>query len=65
MCAPREGAEADVGVKNSAVARTSSGLTHSYAIDVAISMEGKSGQKVHILFQEPEGKFGTIVHTKY
>jgi hypothetical protein len=28
---------------------------------VATSMVGKLGQKLYIYFQEPEGKFGTIV----
>jgi hypothetical protein len=42
MGAPRESAEADAGVENSfAIGHTSNGLTHLYAIDVAISMAGQ------------------------
>jgi hypothetical protein len=48
-----------------AVAHTSSGATHSYTINAAISMAGKLGQKVCICFQEPEEKFGTIVQKKH
>jgi hypothetical protein len=65
MCAPQEGAEADAGVENFfTISHTSSSLRHSYTINVAISAVGKSGQKVYIYFQEPEGKFGTIAHKK-
>ena len=35
--------------------------THSYTIDVAISMDGRLADKLFICFQEPSGKFGPRV----
>jgi hypothetical protein len=66
MYAPREGASTNAGVQNSfTTSCTSSGLMHSYSINVAISVAGKLGQKIHIYFQQTEGKFGTIVQKKH
>jgi hypothetical protein len=47
------------------VAHTASDLTHSFTMDVAISMPGKLGHKTHNHFQEPEGEPGTFVKNKY
>ena len=35
--------------------------THSYTIDVAISMDGRLADRLYICFQEPSGKFGPRV----
>jgi hypothetical protein len=50
-----------VGKDTFAIAHSSSGLTHSYTINVAISMAAKLGQKLYIYFQDPERKFGKII----
>jgi hypothetical protein len=48
MGTPQKGTKSDLGVENSfAIAHASSGLTHSYTINVAISMAGKLGQKIN------------------
>jgi hypothetical protein len=69
MGAPREGADADAGAENSfAVAhfqRLNAFVHHRCAIyRNSTSMAGKLGRKVYSYFQEPEGKFGTIVQKK-
>ena len=35
--------------------------THSYTIDVAISMDGRLADKLYICFEKPSGKFGPRV----
>ena len=44
-----------------AVVQSLASVTHSYMIQVLISMSGKLGRKLYICFQEAGGQFGKFV----